>query len=84
VAVPFSSRVLPPLTRLGLVFLLAGAAGDVLFHSLPVPWAHDLEPLLGTNAIRAHLTTLLGMTLMLAGVIARGLRTRNHSRTRRT
>jgi hypothetical protein len=69
------TRTLPRLTLLGCAVLLVGTVGDVLYHSLPIAWAHDLEPLVGTDAVRAHVLTLLGMLLLVSAVIAGGVRT---------
>jgi hypothetical protein len=62
---------LPPLTRLGLLVLLLGAAGDLAFHALPDTAA--LQPLLGGDGYRAHLVTFVGMLVMLVGVVRQGL-----------
>ena len=70
---------LPQLTRLGLLVLLLGAAGDLTFHALPETAA--LQPLLGADGYRAHLVTFVGMFVMLLGVFRQGLRS-NQSRSR--
>lgn len=64
---------LPLLTRLGLLVLLLGAAGDLTFHALPDTAA--LQPLLGADGYRAHLVTFVGMLVMLVGVFRQGLAT---------
>ncbi len=61
------------LFRTGLLVVALGAAGDVLHHALPT-LAGPLAPLLGAEAERAHLVTLVGMVLTvvaLAGVESR-------------
>ena len=70
---------LPWLTRLGLLVLLLGAAGDLTFHALPETAA--LQPLLGADGYRAHLVTFVGMLVMLVGVFRQGLQTKQ-SRSR--
>ena len=62
---------LPVLTRLGLLVLLLGAAGDLTFHALPETAA--LQPLLGADGYRAHLVTFVGMLVMLVVVFRQGL-----------
>jgi hypothetical protein len=61
----------PRLTRLGLLVLLLGAAGDLTFHALPDTTA--LQPLLGADGYTAHLVTFVGMFVMLVGVVRQGL-----------
>jgi hypothetical protein len=70
---------LPVLTRLGLLVLLLGAAGDLTFHALPDTGA--LQPLLGVDGYRAHLVTFVGMLVMLVGVFRQGLQAKQ-SRSR--
>jgi hypothetical protein len=69
---------LPLLTRLGLLVLLLGAAGDLTFHALPETAA--LQPLLGPDGYRAHLVTFVGMLVMLVGVFRQGLSRSRSSR----
>ena len=56
------------LFRIGLAIVAAGAAGDILHHTLPAHLGHDISPLLGADGGRAHLMTLAGMILTLLGV----------------
>jgi hypothetical protein len=53
---------------IGLLIVTAGAAGDVLHHTLPGDLAGSLSPLLGSDGGRAHLVTLLGMVLTVIGL----------------
>jgi hypothetical protein len=62
------------LLLLGSVLVCLGGLGDIAYHGLPVAVAHSLEPLYGPEGIRAHILTLAGMMLALAGVMGRGLR----------
>jgi hypothetical protein len=48
--------------------------GDIAYHLLPFTLAARLEPVVGVEAVRAHLLTLAGMLLMVATLIGRGLR----------
>ena len=59
---------LPGLMRLGLVILLLGAALDMFYHLAPAGWVGTAEILLGRNGYNAHLVTLIGMLLMIAGL----------------
>jgi hypothetical protein len=68
---------LPGLTRLGLLVLLLGAAGDLTFHALPETAA--LQPLLGGDGYYAHLVTFAGMLVMLIGVLRQGLSAESRS-----
>ena len=71
------------LTRLalpiGLGLFLLGVTGDVAHHALPAQLSHQLDPLLGVEASRAHLSTLLGMITLAAALFWKGVR---HSDTR--
>jgi hypothetical protein len=59
---------------LGAVLVCVGGVGDIAYHLLPFALAASLEPVVGVEAIRAHLVTLAGMLLMVAALIGRGLR----------
>jgi hypothetical protein len=63
----------PVLVWAGSLLFAVGAAADLLFHLLPAPLP-ALAGLLGPAGGRAHLTTLLGMVLVMAGVLLRGVR----------
>ena len=76
VAVPHS--VMSPLRLralrvlvLGSVLVCLGGFGDIAYHVAPT--AQFLEPLVGAEGIRAHILTLAGMLVALAGVVGRGL-----------
>jgi hypothetical protein len=60
--------------RFGIALLLLGAAGDVAHHALPHGVVHQLDPLLGTDASRAHVVTLLGMLVLISSVSWNGIR----------
>ena len=55
---------------IGLLIVTAGAAGDVLYHTLPADLSSDLNLLLGADGGRAHVLTLAGMLLTVAGLSA--------------
>jgi len=57
---------------LGGVLVCLGGMGDIAYHVAPA--AQSLEPLVGAEGIRAHILTLAGMVVALAGVMGRGLR----------
>ncbi|HEY3063413.1 MAG TPA: hypothetical protein VGL99_30960 [Chloroflexota bacterium] len=54
------------LARLGVAVTLAGALWDVSYHGLALP--------AGLDGAAAHVLTLVGMLLVLAGVVERGFR----------
>ena len=56
---------------LGSVLVCLGGIGDIAYHVAPN--AHFLEPFVGAEGIRAHILTLAGMLVALAGVLGRGL-----------
>ena len=57
---------------LGSVLVCLGGFGDIAYHVAPT--AQSLEPFVGAEGIRAHILTLAGMLVALAGVLCRGLR----------
>jgi hypothetical protein len=57
---------------LGSVFVCLGGLGDIAYHMAPS--AQFLEPFVGAEGLRAHILTLAGMVVALAGVMGRGLR----------
>jgi hypothetical protein len=59
------------LLLLGSVLVCLGGLGDIAYHVAPS--AQSLEPLLGAEGFRAHILTLAGMLVALAGVLGRGL-----------
>ena len=61
---------LPRVMRLGLVVLAIGGGVDLFYHAAPPGWAMQLEGYLGTDAVGAHLVTLLGMVVTLLGLFA--------------
>ena len=61
-----------PLFVLGSVLVCLGGLGDIAYHVAPS--AQFLGPFVGAEGVRAHILTLAGMLLALAGVIGRGLR----------
>jgi hypothetical protein len=56
---------------LGSVLVCLGGLGDIAYHV--APGAQSLEPFVGAEGIRAHILTLAGMLVALAGVLGRGL-----------
>jgi hypothetical protein len=80
---------LSPLFLAGLTVLAIGAAGDLTYHILvqgsamfhtlsQVAAERTLDPVVGHQAYRAHLVTLAGMVITMAGVLQRGFK-RGHS-----
>ena len=55
----------------GSVLVCLGGLGDVAYHLAPI--TQSLEPFVGVEGIRAHIVTLAGMLVALAGVVGRGL-----------
>jgi hypothetical protein len=64
---------IPLVMRAGLLLFVLGAAGDVAYHALPLDVAHQLDPVLGADAYRTHLATLLGMLALVAGLLWKGV-----------
>ena len=62
---------LPGLMRLGVLILVIGGGLDLLYHAAPPGWAMQLEIVLGSNGVGAHLMTLFGMVMTLVGLFAR-------------
>jgi hypothetical protein len=62
---------LPGLMRLGVLILVIGGTLDVLYHAAPPVWAIQLDVVLGPDGVIAHLMTLFGMVVTLAGLFAR-------------
>jgi hypothetical protein len=56
---------------LGSVLVCLGGFGDIAYHVAPT--AQSMEPFVGAEGIRAHVLTLAGMLVALAGVLGRGL-----------
>jgi hypothetical protein len=56
---------------LGGSLVCLGGVADIAYHAAPATLR--LEPFVGAEGIRAHLLTLAGMVVALAGVMARGL-----------
>ncbi|MFO7167202.1 MAG: hypothetical protein DIU80_004160 [Chloroflexota bacterium] len=63
---------LPRLIQLGVLVLAIGVALDLLAHAAPPAWSVQLSGFLGADGSRAHVVTLLGMVLTVAGIFARG------------
>ena len=61
---------LPGLMRLGVLILAIGGTLDLLYHAAPPGWAMQLEIVLGSNGVGAHLITLFGMLVTLVGLFA--------------
>ena len=77
-----------PLFLAGLLVLGAGAAGDLTYHTLDQGTAmfrsgqqaathQQLQSIFGRDGQRAHLVTLAGMVLTVAGVASRGMSRRS-------
>lgn len=55
---------------IGLLIVAAGAAGDILHHTLAASLGNDLNLLLGADGGRAHFVTLVGMLLNVTSLSA--------------
>jgi hypothetical protein len=69
------SKYISGLLLLGIVVLVLGGTADIVYHAALAVGSghqHGSIPLLGPDGERAHLVTLMGMVLTLAGVVARG------------
>jgi hypothetical protein len=62
---------LPSLMRLGVLILVIGGALDVLYHAAPPGWAMQLDVVVGSEGVIAHVMTLFGMVVTLLGLFAR-------------
>jgi hypothetical protein len=62
---------LPGLMRLGVLILVIGGTLDLLYHAASPGWAMQLEVVLGSDGVIAHLMTLFGMVVTLVGLLAR-------------
>ena len=62
---------LPSLMRLGVLILVIGGTLDVLYHAAPPGWAIQLNVVVGSDGVVAHLMTLFGMVVTLLGLFAR-------------
>lgn len=58
---------------IGLGLFLLGFAGDVAHHALPANLSHDFDPLVGREAYRAHLVTMLGAATLMVALIWKGV-----------
>src|SRR5689334_25350613 len=56
---------LPGLMRLGVLILAIGGTLDLLYHAAPPVWAIQLEVVLGSDGVIAHLMTIFGMVVTL-------------------
>ena len=61
-------KELPGLMRLGVLILAVGGTLDLLYHAAPPVWAMQLDVVVGTDAVIAHLMTLFGMVVTLVGL----------------
>jgi hypothetical protein len=61
---------LPGLMRLGVLILAIGGTLDLLYHAAPPVWAIQLDVVLGSDGVVAHLMTLFGMVVTLVGLFA--------------
>ncbi len=74
-------RRLSPLVLAGVLVCGVGAAGDIAYHTAVPQHPHPTESadaarteaLFGPDGQRAHIVTLAGMVLTLAGIVAGGL-----------
>ena len=68
---------LPGLMRLGVLLLAIGGTFDLLYHAAPPGWAVQLDVVVGSDGVVAHLLTLFGMVVTLVGLFAHQARGRN-------
>ncbi len=61
---------LPRLMQAGLVILVVGGGLDIIYHASPSEWIGTLEIYLGPDGYYAHVVTLIGMVVTLAGLLA--------------
>ena len=84
-----SGMKVAPLVAAGLLTLGLGAAADLTYHALDqgtplfrtsrqLAMHRELESAFGRDGQRAHLVTLAGMVVTVAGVVQRGLGSRSH------
>jgi hypothetical protein len=62
--------------RGGIVLFVLAAVAALGHHLLPHPMSHSLDPLVGPNAINAHVLLLVAMAVLLLGAVLHGLRRR--------
>jgi hypothetical protein len=60
---------LPRLMQVGLVILALGGSLDLIYHAAPSGWIGTLEIYLGQDGYNAHVVTLIGMLVTLAGLL---------------
>ena len=60
------------LVRCGLLLVLLGGLADLVFHGAPSTLLAQLGPWLGADGQHAHLLTLLGMLVAVAGLVLSG------------
>jgi hypothetical protein len=61
---------LPGVMRLGVLLLAIGGTLDVLYHAAPPGWAVQLDVVVGSDGLLAHLLTLFGMVVTMVGLFA--------------
>ena len=61
------------LLLLGIGLFLVGAAGDAAHHALPPHLSRAFDPLVGAEAYRAHLVTLIGWATVMLAFIWKGV-----------
>ena len=54
--------------RLGVLILAIGGTLDVVYHAAPPVWAVQLDVVVGSDGVVAHLLTLFGMVVTLVGL----------------
>lgn len=59
---------LPRLMQLGLFIFAVGGALGVVYHAAPLAWTTMIDIYLGHDGLLAHLVTLAGMIVTMAGV----------------
>jgi hypothetical protein len=67
---------LPALLQGGIVLFAVAAAADLGHHLLPSTFTRTLEPLVGPEAMYAHVLLVVAMAVILLGILQHGLRRR--------
>lgn len=60
----------PRLMQIGFVVLAIGGGLDMAYHLSPAAWLKTFELFLGRDGYYAHLVTLAGMLITIAGLFA--------------
>jgi hypothetical protein len=67
---------LPVLLQGGIALFAVAAAADLGHHLLPSAFTRPLEPLVGPEAMYAHVLLVIAMAVIMLGILQHGLRRR--------